>query len=59
MIVGASRTDQLADNLAAAALALPVEALEELEKASATRQPYPQWFSRVIRDPVADSALEQ
>jgi aryl-alcohol dehydrogenase-like predicted oxidoreductase len=57
VLVGASRLDQLQDNLAAADLDLPAEALDELERASVTRQPYPQWFASVIRDPVADAAL--
>jgi len=57
-LVVASRADQLADDLASS-LVLPPAALDEIEKASFTRRPYPQWFSRVIRDPVADTLLDQ
>jgi aryl-alcohol dehydrogenase-like predicted oxidoreductase len=57
VLLGASRAEQLKDNLAAADLELPPDVLDELERVSETRQPYPQWFLRVIRDPVADNAL--
>jgi hypothetical protein len=43
--------------LGSTVLELPQEALDELDRASDTRQPYPQWFSSIIRDPVADNAL--
>jgi hypothetical protein len=44
-------------SLGSTVLELPQEALDELDRASDTRQPYPQWFSSIIRDPVADNAL--
>jgi len=57
ILLGASRPEQLTDNLEATELELPEDAIGELERVSETRQPYPQWFMRVIRDPVADAAL--
>jgi aryl-alcohol dehydrogenase-like predicted oxidoreductase len=43
LIVGARTEDQLADNLAAAELELPADAMERLDKVSAQPLPYPLW----------------
>lgn len=44
VIIGAKTTDQLMDNIKAAELSLTTEQLEQLDEASATTRPYPQWM---------------
>lgn len=48
LIVGARTEEQLADNLAAADIALSVEDIDRLERASRTALPYPLWQQHAI-----------
>jgi aryl-alcohol dehydrogenase-like predicted oxidoreductase len=57
VLVGASRPQQLADNLAAAALALDDAALAELDALTAPAPIYPGWFNARIYDAPARDAL--
>lgn len=53
LLVGASRPEQLAENLAAVDVKLTPEELTELDKATRTPPHYPQWFvDRVVDDKV-------
>ncbi len=54
-IVGATRAEQLADNLAAADFDLTPEETAALDAASDTPRPYPAWFS----DRVTDTRLDE
>lgn len=55
LIVGARTADQLAENLAAAGLRLTPDEIDALDRASATRIPYPQWHQlRYNADRITD-----
>lgn len=55
IIIGASRLPQLADNLAAAHLALSADEVAALDKATDTALPYPAWVTRMKDDPIANA----
>jgi aryl-alcohol dehydrogenase-like predicted oxidoreductase len=57
VLVGASRADQLDDNLAAADLSLSTAELEQLDRLTAPAATYPGWFNRTIFDKTAAEAL--
>ena len=57
VLVGASRSDQLAANLAASDLQLSRETITELDKLTATEPPYPAWSNK-RRDRAMSSALK-
>jgi aryl-alcohol dehydrogenase-like predicted oxidoreductase len=59
VIIGAKRPDQLADNLAAAALRLPPEHVKKLDEASALPPEYPGWMVdfQSTRDPRGTTGL--
>lgn len=57
VIVGASKTTQLTDNLGAAELALSAEDLAMLDEAAPPAELYPQWQQKKYTDPVALEAV--
>ncbi|HXW10228.1 MAG TPA: aldo/keto reductase [Steroidobacteraceae bacterium] len=57
VLVGASSTAQLDDNLAAADVTLSPDELERLDRLTAPAATYPGWFNRTIYDKVAAEAL--
>lgn len=58
VLVGASSAAQLSANLAAADLTLSAAQIATLDRLSAPADPYPGWFGKMIRDPVAEGALD-
>jgi len=59
VILGASRPEQLADNLAAADLALPAEVIARLDAMTAPPELYPHWHWRNAADRAGDEALDR
>lgn len=57
IILGASKASQLADNLGAADLVLPAEAIATLDAALPPAPVYPNWFVDHMADPAAANAL--
>jgi aryl-alcohol dehydrogenase-like predicted oxidoreductase len=57
IIIGASKTQQLEDNLGALNVALAAEELSELDALTAPAPQYPGWFSERTVDPVHKAAL--
>lgn len=57
ILVGANKTSQLEDNLAAVKLKLNEQELRELDEISAPAAIYPNWFSARVADPVVKEAL--
>ncbi|MFO1376246.1 MAG: aldo/keto reductase [Steroidobacteraceae bacterium] len=57
VILGATKLEQLDDNLAAARLALTAEDLAELDAATPLAPSYPHWCQTTFTDRVADEAL--
>lgn len=57
VILGASRPEQLADNLGAAGLALPPEVVARLDALTAPAEIYPHWHWRNAADRAAEEAL--
>lgn len=55
VIVGASKIEQLDDNLAAADLALSADELAALDKATAPKPDYPAWVTRVVDQPITNA----
>ena len=58
VILGASKLSQLEDNLAAIDVALSAAEIAELDEATATPLPYPNWFTRNLADKTAADALK-
>lgn len=59
VIVGASKTGQLQDNLGAADLTLSAEELKALDDVTATPPPYPVWMEGMGADGAVKAALER
>ncbi|QUD90054.1 aldo/keto reductase [Phenylobacterium montanum] len=57
VLVGASSSQQLAANLAAAAIRLTDQDVAELDQVSAIAPRYPGWFSPIVRDGPVEKAL--
>jgi aryl-alcohol dehydrogenase-like predicted oxidoreductase len=57
LLIGASRVDQLDDNIGAMTLSLTPEDLSELDAASQPIAPYPQWFTERVKDSKVHEAL--
>jgi aryl-alcohol dehydrogenase-like predicted oxidoreductase len=57
ILVGASSTKQLEENLGAAALELDADELAELDAATRAPQPYPHWFTERVADGKLHEAL--
>ena len=57
VILGASKAEQLADNLAAADLTLSAEDLAMLDEAAPPAELYPQWQQKKYTDPVGLEAV--
>jgi aryl-alcohol dehydrogenase-like predicted oxidoreductase len=57
VLIGASRADQLEDNLGAADLRLDVDDLAQLDAATKPTPPYPHWFNPRVADGKAHDAL--
>jgi aryl-alcohol dehydrogenase-like predicted oxidoreductase len=56
VLIGASKMEQLEDNLGAVNLELSAEDVHELNELTAPAKPYPNWFSeRVVDVPVRDA----
>lgn len=58
VIVGASKPQQLDDNLAAAGLELAIDALAALDAFTQPATVYPNWFTELVRDPALEKALK-
>jgi len=58
VIIGASKTQQLEDNVGAMNIDLSPEELAELDSRTATAIPYPGWFSARTVDAVHKAALQ-
>jgi len=58
VIVGASKPQQLDDNLAAAELHLATDELTALDVFTRPATVYPNWFTEFVRDPVVEKALK-
>lgn len=58
VIVGASKPQQLDDNLAAAELHLAIDELAALDAFTKPVAIYPNWFTELVRDPVVEKALK-
>jgi aryl-alcohol dehydrogenase-like predicted oxidoreductase len=58
ILVGASKLSQLDDNLGAANLALSNQEVAELDKLTALRPLYPQWFQTSVTDAAVRDALD-
>lgn len=57
ILLGASKLSQLDDNLGAAHLALSADELAELDRLTAPRPLYPQWFQQSVTDAAVRDAL--
>nr|BBH87329.1 oxidoreductase [Thermosporothrix sp. COM3] len=57
LLVGASKVQQLEENLVAAQVQLSADELAELDKLTAPQQPYPNWFIANVKDPAREEAL--
>ncbi len=57
ILIGASKPEQLEDNLRAVDVPLAPSELRELDEITAPTPIYPNWFNQNIRDEVADKAL--
>jgi aryl-alcohol dehydrogenase-like predicted oxidoreductase len=57
VLIGASRREQLDDNLGAADLKLHPDDLAQLDAATKPTQPYPHWFNPRVADAKAHDAL--
>ncbi|MBC2664213.1 aldo/keto reductase [Novosphingobium flavum] len=57
VILGASRREQLADNLGAVSLVLPAEVVQQLDELTSPPEIYPHWHWRNAADRVALDAL--
>lgn len=56
VIIGARKSEQLADNLAAAELGLTDDQIERIERASHPSLPYPIWHQRkTVADRLSDA----
>lgn len=58
VIVGASKPQQLDDNLAATELHLAIEELTALDLFTRPATVYPNWFTELVRDPSVEKALK-
>jgi len=58
VIVGASKPQQLDDNLAATELHLAIEELAALDVFTRPATVYPNWFTEFVRDPSVEKALK-
>lgn len=58
VIVGASKPQQLDDNLAATELHLAIEELTALDVFTRPATVYPNWFTELVRDPSVEKALK-
>lgn len=58
VIVGASKPQQLDDNLAATELHLTIEELTALDVFTRPATVYPNWFTEFVRDPSVEKALK-
>ena len=58
VIVGASKPQQLDDNLAAAELHLANDELTVLDEFTKPASVYPNWFTELVRDPAVEKALK-
>jgi aryl-alcohol dehydrogenase-like predicted oxidoreductase len=58
VLIGASRPDQLADNLGAVGVHLTADEVRAIDEATAPAATYPNWFNARIYDAVARSALD-
>jgi diketogulonate reductase-like aldo/keto reductase len=59
ILLGASKTAQLEDNLGAADLKLSAEEVAELDQATAPMPIYPNWFHEKTLDVTASDALRK
>jgi len=59
ILLGASKTAQLEDNLGAADLTLTSEEVADLDSLTASAKPYPLWFQEKTADTVVREALEK
>jgi aryl-alcohol dehydrogenase-like predicted oxidoreductase len=57
LLIGASRVDQLEDNMGATTISLTPEDVAELDAASQPVTPYPQWFTDRVKDSKVHEAL--
>ena len=57
VIIGANSEAQLRDNLGAADLELPAEAIAELDRLSTPPHSFPGWFTPITRDPAVADAI--
>jgi aryl-alcohol dehydrogenase-like predicted oxidoreductase len=57
ILIGASKLEQLEDNLGASDVRLTTDDLSTLDEASKPRLPYPQWFTPMVADRRAHEAL--
>jgi aryl-alcohol dehydrogenase-like predicted oxidoreductase len=57
LLVGASRVEQLEDNMGATTVSLAPEDLAELDAASRPVAPYPHWFTERVKDSKVHEAL--
>ncbi|HEU4617203.1 MAG TPA: aldo/keto reductase [Gammaproteobacteria bacterium] len=57
ILIGASRLDQLEDNLGATSVELGADELAQLDAATKPEIPYPQWFTARVADAKAHEAL--
>jgi len=57
LLIGASRVEQLEDNMGAATISLAPEDVAELDAASQPVTPYPQWFTERVKDSKVHEAL--
>ncbi|HEY2661056.1 MAG TPA: aldo/keto reductase [Caulobacteraceae bacterium] len=57
VLIGASSSEQLSANLAAAEIDLTAQDLAELDQVSAFALPYPGWFGSMVRDGPVEKAL--
>jgi len=57
VLIGASRAEQLEDNLGAADVRLDADDLAQLDAATKPAPPYPQWFNQRVADGKAHDAL--